>query len=82
VDVIVTSAEAETVWQLSDLLGRSTGSIVKNASHRFTICPEGHALDTMAGIEQGPHASLDAALAEIERHTRGVCRRNPGEHQA
>ena len=27
-------------------------------------------LETMAGIEQGPHASLDAALAEIEKHTR------------
>jgi hypothetical protein len=33
----------------------------------------------MAGIDQRPHASLDAALAEIERHTRGVCRRSPGE---
>jgi hypothetical protein len=43
------------------------------------IHPEGHASETMAGIQQGPHASLDAALAEIERHTRGVCRRNPGE---
>ncbi len=82
VDVIVTSAEAETVWQLTDLLGRSMGSIVKNAPHQFTICPEGQALETMAGIEQGPHASLDATLAEIEWHTRGVCRRNPGEHQA
>jgi hypothetical protein len=81
VDVIVTSAEAETVWLLTDLLGRSMGSIVKDASHQFTICPEGHALETMAGIEQGPHASLDAARAEIERHTRGVCRRNPGEYQ-
>jgi hypothetical protein len=67
VDVIVTSAEAETVWQLRDPWS--------------TICPEGHALETMAGIEQGPHASLDAARAEIERHTRGVCRRNPGEYQ-
>jgi hypothetical protein len=82
VDVFVTSAEAETVWQLTDLLGRSMGSILKKASDQFTICPEGHALETMAGIEPGPHASLDAALAEIERHTRGVCRRNHGEHQA
>ena len=81
VDVIVTTAEGETVWRLTDLLGRSMGSIVKNASHQFTICPEGHALETMAGIERGPHASLDAALAEIEKHTRGVCRRNPGEDQ-
>ncbi len=28
--------------------------------------PRGHALETAAGIQQGPHASLDAALAEIE----------------
>jgi hypothetical protein len=72
---------AGTVWQLTDLLGRSMGSIVENASHQFTVYPEGHAVETMAGIHQGPHASLDAALAEIERHTRGVCRLNPGEDQ-
>ena len=76
-DVIVRTAEGETVWQLTDLLGRAMGSIVENASHQFTIYPAGHAVETMAGIDQGPHASLDAALAEIERHTRGVCRRNP-----
>ena len=76
-DVIVRTAEGETVWQLTDLLGRAMGSIVENASHQFTIHPAGHAVETMAGIDHGPHASLDAALAEIERHTRGVCRRNP-----
>jgi hypothetical protein len=81
VDVIVRAAEGDTVWQLTDLLGRSMGNIVENASHQFTIYPEGHAVETMAGIDHGPHASLDAALAEIERHTRGVCRRNPGEDQ-
>ncbi len=80
-DVIITPAGGGTVWRLTDLLGRSMGSITESASHQFTICPEGHALETMAGIEQGPHASLDAALAEIEKHTRGVCRRNPGEDQ-
>jgi hypothetical protein len=26
-----------------------------------------------------PHASLDAVVAEIKKHTRGICRRNPGE---
>jgi hypothetical protein len=36
----------------------------------------------MSGMKHGPHVSLDAALAEIEKHTRGVCRRNPGEDQA
>jgi hypothetical protein len=81
-DVIVTPAEEGTVWQLTDLLGRSMGRITASAPRRFMIYyPEGHASETMAGIQQGPHASLDAALAEIERHTRGVCRRNPGEDQ-
>jgi hypothetical protein len=80
-DVIVTPAEGGTVWQLTDLLGRSMGRITASAPRQFMIYPEGHASETMAGIQQGPHASLDAALAEIERHTRGVCRRNPGEDQ-
>jgi hypothetical protein len=35
----------------------------------------------MAGIEQGPFQSLDAALVAIEKHTRGVCRHHPGEDQ-
>ena len=80
-DVIIRPAESGAAWRLTDLLGRSMGSITESASHQFMICPEGHALETMAGLRQGPHASLDAALAEIERHTRGVCRRDPGEDQ-
>ena len=78
-DVIVTPAERGTAWQLTDLLGRSMGIIKESAPHRFTIHPEAHARETMDRINHGPHASLDAALAEIERHTRGICRRNPGE---
>ena len=81
-DVIVTPAEGGTVWQLTDLLGRSMGRITASAPRQFMIHPEGHASETMAGIQQGPHASLDAALAEIERHTRGVCRRNPVRRSA
>jgi hypothetical protein len=80
-DVIVTATEEGTVWLLTDLLGRSMGRIMANASRQFMIHPDGHALETMAGINRGPYASLDAALAEIETHTRGVCRRNPGEDQ-
>jgi len=78
-DVIVTPSDDRKAWNLVDLLGRSMGSIEETRAAEFIITPEGHALETMAGIEQGPHASLDAALAEIEKHTRGVCRRNPGE---
>ena len=78
-DVIVTPVDGGTAWQLTDLLGRSMGRIVESDGHRFTIRSEGHALETMAGIQRENHASLDAALAEIERHTRGVCRRDSGE---
>jgi hypothetical protein len=52
------------------------GNIRENVSRQFMIYPEGYAFETMAEIHRGPHASLDAALAEIERHTRGVCRRS------
>ncbi len=74
-DVTVKQAESGTAWRLSDLLDRSMGTIDEDSAGRFTIRPEGHALETMAGLNPGPHASLDDALAEIERHTRGVCRR-------
>jgi hypothetical protein len=78
-DVIVTPSDDRKAWDLADLLGRSMGFIRETPAADFIIHPDGQALETMAGIEQGPHASLDAALAEIEKHTRGVCRRNPGE---
>ena len=78
-DVIVTPSEDRKAWNLADLLGRSMGSVEATSESEFIIHPDGYALETMAGIEQGPHASLDAALAEIEKHTRGLCRRNPGE---
>jgi hypothetical protein len=79
VDVIVIAEQGGAVWRLTDLLGRSMGNIRRDSTDCFTIHPEGHAFETMAGIPCGPHASLDAALAEIETRTRGVCRRSPGE---
>ena len=48
------------------------GSITESASHQFAICPAGQASETMAGIQQGAYASLDAALAEIQKHTPGA----------
>jgi hypothetical protein len=79
VDLSVKPIADGTAWELADLLGRSMGNIRQTAVNEFTIHPEGHALTTMEGIRLGPHASLDAALAEIEKHTRGVCHRDPGE---
>jgi hypothetical protein len=80
-DVVVTPIVDRKAWNLTDLLGRPMGRITEASAQQFTIDPEGHAVETMAGIEHGPFPSLDAALAAIEKHTRGVCRRNPGEDQ-
>ena len=80
-DVIVTPTDDGRAWNLTDLLGRPMGRITEAPAQQFTIRPAGHALETMAGIEHGPFASLDAALAAIETHTRGVCRHHPGEDQ-
>jgi hypothetical protein len=40
-NVIVTPAEGGTVWQLTDLLGRSMGRITASAPRQFMIHPEG-----------------------------------------
>jgi hypothetical protein len=80
-DISVTSTDDGKAWTLTDLLGRPMGRITEAPAQQFTIHPEGHARETMAGIAQGPFASLDAALAAIEKHTRGVCRHHPGEDQ-
>ncbi len=80
-DVIVTPTDDGRAWNLTDLLGRPMGRITEASAQQFTIHPGGHALETMASIERGPFTSLDAALAAIEKHTRGVCRRSPGEDQ-
>ena len=62
-----------TIWTLTDLLGRSLGTI-EGARETFKIHAKGFALESMDGISTGPFASLDDALAEIEKHTRGACR--------
>lgn len=80
-DITVTPTEDGKAWNLTDLLGRPMGRITEASAQQFTIHPDGHARETMAGIEQGPFASLDAALAAIEKHTRGVCRHHPGKDQ-
>ncbi len=65
---------AGDAWSLTDLLGRSMGTVAKDSSDRFNVVPAGHAMETMQGMKRGPFASLDAALAAIEEHTRGQCR--------
>lgn len=71
VTVKATSIDA---WSLTDLLGRDMGC-VKKAGAVFKIQPAGHAVETMADLALRSYPSLDLALAAIEEHTRGVCRR-------
>lgn len=71
-DIDVSRKPDGTAWLLTDLLGRAMGYIEDRAQGEFMIYPAGQALQTM---RRGPFRSLDAALAEIERFTRGTCRR-------
>jgi hypothetical protein len=77
----VTPTDDGKAWNLTDLLGRSMGLIAETSDQQLTIHPAGHAMETMAGMRDGPYNSIDAALAAIEKHTRGVCRLCPGEDQ-
>ena len=81
-DIIVKPIGNSKACSLTDLIGRPMGQIAETSAMQFTIHPDGHALETMIGIQHGPFATLDDALAAIEKHTRGVCRRNPGEDQS
>jgi hypothetical protein len=77
VDVTVTATPDNTAWTLTDLLGRDMGCVREVGAGIFKIQPEGRAVETMAALVSKSYASLDEALAAIEEHTRGVCRRAP-----
>jgi hypothetical protein len=77
VDVIVTEIPNEKSWGLTDLLGRDMGFVTEAKAGTFLIHPAGNAVETFAVIVSKQYASLDSALAAIEEHTRGVCRRSP-----
>lgn len=74
-DIDVTRKPDGSAWLLTDLLGRAMGYVEDRAEGEFMIYPAGHAIETMQAMRRGPFGSLDAALAEIERFTRGTCRR-------
>lgn len=76
-DVTVTTMPDGNSWGLTDLLGRDMGQVTRTPSGTFMIQPAGNATATLAAITSPSYASLDAALAAIETHTRGVCRRVP-----
>jgi hypothetical protein len=78
---MVKPVAGQNAWLLTDLLGRSMGMIRANGG-RFAVEPEGKARETMKGMRRGPFGSLDEALAAIETHTRGMCRRELETAQA
>jgi hypothetical protein len=55
------------------------GRITLTKPGTFMIRPAGNAAKTLAIVASKPYATLDIALAAIEEHTRGVCRRAPQE---
>jgi hypothetical protein len=75
VDVVVAEIADENSWSLTDLLGRDMGRIILTRPGRFMIRPSGNAMQSLAAVASKPYASLDIALAAIEEHTRGMCRR-------
>jgi hypothetical protein len=74
-DVVVTPIPDENSWGLTDLLGRDMGHITESKPGAFLLRPAGNAVETFAAIMSKEYVSLDSALAAIEEHTRGVCRR-------
>lgn len=80
-DIDVTPKPDEAAWLLTDLLGRSMGHIAEEPEGEFRIHPAGQAIRTMEATKRGPFKTLDEALAEIERFTRGTCRRVLNDEQ-
>ena len=81
-DIDVTPKPEEALWLLTDLLGRAMGCVAEAPAGEFRIEPAGQALQTMESMKRGPFKTLDDALAEIERVTRGTCRRALPDYQA
>ena len=77
-DVTVTRAAGDWMtWTLTDLLGRPMGRIRKHPGPRFIIEPNDRLRSFMLNVDPGPHASLEEALAAIEKRSNLVCRRTP-----
>jgi len=74
-DVIVNKIPDSNNWALADLLGRDVGRISEIREGVFIIQPAGNAVRTLKAIASRSYASVDDALAAIEEHTRGQCRR-------
>ena len=72
-DITVRRTGAERSWS-SETCSGDRWAPLGIPAREVPIHPKGNATETMHGLRPGPYASLDAALAEIETHTQGVCR--------
>ena len=75
--MIVTKSPDGKNWAMVDLLGRDMGRVSEIHPGFFMIQPAGNAVETLNALTSSSFASLDEALAAIEEHTRGQCRRAP-----
>jgi hypothetical protein len=75
-DIVVTPT-ALGDWSLIDLLGRQVGTVRETAPGEYRIIPGERVADSMRAMKQGPFATLDKALSEIETFTRSTCRLAP-----
>jgi hypothetical protein len=57
------------------------GSLAEAFVKRFTIHSASHALEPLSCIGPGPFASIEAALAAVEKHNRSGFRCNPDRDQ-
>ncbi len=78
--IVKRAAEDQTVWTLTDLLGRAFGRIT-GAGCRFVIEPEERVRPSLTGLNWGPYASLDDALTALEKRTHSSCHRAPEEEE-
>jgi hypothetical protein len=70
IDVEVVPATLDA-WDLRDRLGRPVGKITRsNGAFRIEQVPSSQRL---SGMTFGPFKTLDAAMSEIEKHTKGAC---------
>jgi hypothetical protein len=75
-DIVVTPT-AFGDWNLVDLLGRRVATVQEAAPGEYRITPGERVADSMRAMKQGPFATLDKALSEIETFTRSTCRLAP-----
>ena len=80
-DIIVTPAsDSQTVWSLTDRLGRMVGQITRSFEGQFSVVSAGTSTDPLSAMNT-THKSLSAAMDAIALHLKGVCQLASGHDQ-